>query len=174
MKLKVNILILFLALFFSCENIENKNKSTKKAFEISVNKKTIYSILVLKNDELVLEKYYNGKNVEDLVNIQSLTKGIMNILIGIAIDKKFIKNEEETIEKYFPKEFEEITDNRKKSITIKDLLNQTSGLSWKGYLEHESWLRNQNPNLFVLQKTLENNHGEVYNYNSGATHLLSE
>lgn len=135
--------------------------------------KSTYSAIVSKNNTIVFEEYYNGKTQDSLANIQSLTKGLMSILIGIAIDEKYILNENEKIENYFPEEFKELSDKRKSAITIKHLLNQTSGLSWKGYLEHKNWMVSENSIQYVLTKPLEEVPGDVYNYNSGATHLLS-
>lgn len=133
----------------------------------------IFSTLISKNGKIIFEEYYNGKTKDSLCDVQSLTKGLMSILVGIAIDKGYIKNMDQPIEKYFPNEFKNLTNKKKSVITIKHLLNQTSGLSWKGYLEHQEWLESKDPISFVLKKKLENNPGEKYNYNSGATHLLS-
>lgn len=135
--------------------------------------KSTYSVIISKNNTIVFEEYYNGKTQDSLTNVQSLTKGIMSILIGIAIDEEYILNENEKIENYFLEEFKELSDNRKSAITIKHLLNQTSGLSWKGYLEHEKWKESKNSIQYVLTKPLEEVPGNIYNYNSGATHLLS-
>ena len=133
----------------------------------------IYSTIISKKGEIVFEQYYNGKIKDSLCDVQSLTKGLVSILIGIAIDKEYIKNENVPIKVYFRDEYAGLTDKNKENISIKHLLNQTSGLSWKGYLEHENWLNSEDPISYVLQKELENNPGEKYNYNSGATHLLS-
>lgn len=133
----------------------------------------LYAILVSKKNELVLEQYFNNRTQDSLCDIQSLTKGLMSILIGIAVDKRYINSVEEPIETYFPERFEAFADEKKKKITVRHLLNQTSGLSWKGYLEHEDWLASQDQIAYVLDKELEHPPGEVYNYNSGATHLLS-
>ena len=133
----------------------------------------IYATLVSKNGTIVLEEYYNGKTKDSLCDVQSLTKGLISILVGIAIDKAYIKDVDEPIENYFPEEYKAFKNTNKQKITIKHLLNQTSGLSWKGYLEHNNWLNSEDPIAFVLNKELEHNPGEVYNYNSGATHLLS-
>lgn len=135
--------------------------------------KNKYSIIVSKNNDIVLEEYYNRKTKDSLNNIQSLTKGIISILVGIAIEKNYINSEDENIEQYFLEEFKSLSDPRKSYITIKHLLNQTSGLAWKGYLEHEDWITSTTPISYVLNKPLEATPGEKYNYNSGATHLLS-
>ncbi len=168
------LLIVLIFGAISCKEIK-KEKPKEGVLSIKTQSKEnyIFSTLISKNGTVVLQEYYNGKTKESLCDVQSLTKGIMSILIGIAIDKEYIKSEEESIEKYFQKEFENLNDKKKKAITIKHILNQTSGLSWKGYLEHKEWLNSESPILFVLEKSLENEPGEKYNYNSGATHLLS-
>ena len=136
-------------------------------------KESIKSVLVSKDGEVVQETYFNGSSAEEIANVQSLTKSIMSILVGIAIDKKMIKNEDETIEQYFQEEWPNVEGENKKTITIKHLLNQTSGLEWEGYLEHEDWLAVKNPTRYVLGKKMVYDPGVHYNYNSGATHLLS-
>ena len=177
MKVKYKLYTLLIVLIFttiSCsETKKEKPKKITSSEKIQPKEDYIFSTLISKNGTIVFQEYYNGKTKDSLCDVQSLTKGIMSILVGIAIDKKFIKNENETIEKYFQKEFKNLKDEKKKNITIKQILNQTSGLSWKGYLEHEKWLNSENPSLYVLKKDLENEPGKKYNYNSGATHLLS-
>lgn len=165
-----SIITVIVLLFSSCG--ESKNEKIVSG-NIEPTEDSIYSTIVSKKGKIILEEYYNGKTKDSLCDVQSLTKGLMSILIGIAIDKGYIKNETETIEEYFPDVYKHLTDKKKKLITIKHLLNQTSGLVWKGYLEHEEWLKSENPISFVLTKNLENNPGKKYNYNSGATHLLS-
>ncbi len=174
-KYKLHILLIVLIFGTISCNETKKEKSRKIVSPEKTHPKEdyIFSTLISKNGTIVLQEYYNGKTKDSLCDVQSLTKGIISILVGIAIDKKFIKNENATIEKYFKNEFRNLKKEKKKNITIKHLLNQTSGLSWNGYLEHEKWLNSENPSLFVLQKNLESKPGEKYNYNSGATHLLS-
>ncbi|MDY8138206.1 serine hydrolase [Aquimarina sp. 2201CG5-10] len=175
MKHQSYLLFTFLIVALSCKKpVKNTSNTINKPVPEKVSEDSgIYSVLVSKDDQIVFEEYYNSKKSDDLCNVQSLTKGIMSILIGIAIDQKIIENENEPIEKYFPEEFKNLKDERKKQITIKHLLNQTSGLSWKGFPEHQNWINSENPITFVLQKKLEYTPGEKYNYNTAATHLLS-
>lgn len=169
-------LLLFTLIFSTLSCVESKKeklKETTSTEEILPTKDYIFSTLVSKDGKIVFEEYYNEKTKDSLCDVQSLTKGILSLLVGIAIDKKYIKNVDEPIAKFFPNEFENLTDKKKNAITIRHILNQTSGLSWKGYLEHEEWLNSEDPISFVLNKKLENEPGKYYNYNSGATHLLS-
>jgi hypothetical protein len=50
------------------------------------NDSSLYAIAVTKNHKLVYEYYFNQKSPKDLFNDQSLTKGIISILVGIAIN----------------------------------------------------------------------------------------
>jgi len=59
-------------------------------------------IVVLKNDEIVLENYFNGYNQNDTIPVASVTKSILSALIGIAFDKGAIKSIEQNIPDYFP------------------------------------------------------------------------
>lgn len=170
MKRRLSLILLGLVFVIgSCKVVAKESHAPPEEVHIEDD---IFSLLVSKNGKVVIEEYYNGRTEDNLCDVQSLTKGLMSILLGIAIDKKYIKDVDEPIAKYFPSEYENL-DDAKKDITIRHLLNQTSGLSWKGYLEHEAWLTSENPISFVLDKALESMPGERYNYNSGATHLLS-
>lgn len=95
------------------------------------------SFLLIKDDNLVLEKYWNGYHTQKLHDLRSATKSITSILAGIAIDKGFIKSENDNISKYLS-EYSEIIGE--KNITIKDLLNMNSGL------DCDDWNKNSTGN----------------------------
>ena len=88
------------------------------------------SILVVKNGKLVTEEYFNRKDDPRPHHVQSITKSITSLLIGIAIDKGVIKSEKEAIKPFFPEFFSKPHDERKQSITIEQLLTMTSRLNF--------------------------------------------
>lgn len=151
--MKRGILLLML-IIVSCKN--ESSESSRLA------------ILISKDSEIKHEEYFNGNSKKKLLNIQSITKSIISLLIGIAIEDGLIANENVTISKYFP----ELAPGNK-SITIKHLLNHTSGIEWNGYVEHEEFLKAENQTNYVLGKKNIHQVGLEYNYNSGGTHLLS-
>ena len=69
----------------------------------SKNDINIRQIVAYKDNVLEIEEYREGFTKEDTMNIMSVTKSITSLLIGIAIDKGFIKR---------------IPDKRKKRIEI--------------------------------------------------------
>lgn len=167
------LLLFFLTVLSSCgSNAPTAEGNTNSTLAPSPQQAHLYATLVAKKGEVVMEEYYNGQTPDSLSDVQSLTKGLMSILIGIAIDKGHIESVDEPIIKYLPKRLDTLS-AEKQAITIRHLLNQTSGLLWKGYLEHEAWMNSEDPIGYVLNKPLIAPPGTEYNYNSGATHLLS-
>ncbi len=51
----------------------------------------INGIIIARKGKIVFEKYYNGYNADDTFHVASVTKSIISALIGIAIDKGYIK-----------------------------------------------------------------------------------
>lgn len=103
------------------------------------------SILVAKNGKLVAEEYYSRKDDPRPQHIQSITKSITSLLIGIAIDKGVIKSEKEVIKPYFTEYFSKPHDERKQKITIEQLLTMSSRLNfadnptYSTYEDTKSW-----------------------------------
>ena len=88
------------------------------------------SMLVVKNGKLITEEYYARKDDPRPQHVQSITKSITSLLIGIAIDKGLIKSEKEVIKPFFPEYFSKPHDERKQNITIEQLLTMTSRLNF--------------------------------------------
>ncbi|OZV68006.1 serine hydrolase domain-containing protein [Winogradskyella aurantia] len=121
--------------------------------------------------------YYNQT---ELHTLQSVTKSVSSILLGIALDL----NDDYTVEtKAMPffKDYEfNSQDIRKKEITIEDLLTMRSGLEWNeddytdpkndcDLLEKsDAWI------TYVLNKPTDTIPGTRFEYNSGASVLLGK
>lgn len=74
----------------------------------------VHSLLISKNNELVLEEYFNGYTKNDLHNLYSVSKSFSSALVGIAYDKGMISSMDEKLLNFFP-EYTEISnwDERK-------------------------------------------------------------
>src|SRR5882757_6735580 len=94
-----NIAIALIILFISFNSYAQLHIDTASFFK---NNAGVYSIVITKNDQVVYQKYYNGHIESSLFNDQSLTKSICSILIGIAIDKGYIKSVDEKVVDFFP------------------------------------------------------------------------
>ena len=145
-----------------------------QAYQAGKNENGLYAILVVKRGLLVGEAYYSNKSVSDLLHLRSVTKTLMSTLIGIAIAERKIQSIDQPISDFLAAEYGSLLSN-KGDITLRHLLTMSSGISWDestltGYTD---WEGSADPTRYVLERPLFTTPGAQYNYNSGASHLLS-
>ena len=51
----------------------------------------LHSVVVVKNNQILLEEYFNGQTIDQQHDLRSATKSIRSLLLGIAIDKGSFK-----------------------------------------------------------------------------------
>jgi CubicO group peptidase (beta-lactamase class C family) len=91
----------------------------------------LYGLLVVKNGYLIAEKYFNEGSVEQKARVQSVTKSVTSALVGIALDRGCLSSVEQKMLDSFPEVAGQITDPRKKQITIREMLQMRAGYPWE-------------------------------------------
>ncbi len=134
----------------------------------------IHSFLVIKNGYLVYEDYYKEGSADRITECRSVAKSFTSALIGIAIEKKYIKNIDRKIISFFPSHFTDKMDPRKKDITIKHLLTMSTGFKWEDW-SNPHWEKYSTPNWLKLaiQLPLTSDPGKHFKYNTTLSHILS-
>jgi CubicO group peptidase (beta-lactamase class C family) len=138
----------------------------------------IDSISVVRNGYIVFDACFWPFSKGQKHIIHSCTKSIMSALIGIAIDKGYIKNVNQPIIDFFPDKTLANISDLKKSITLENLLMMASGLKcrdsylyrWKGLFEmrySKDWAQ------YVLDLPMAESPGEKFEYCNGVSYLLS-
>jgi CubicO group peptidase (beta-lactamase class C family) len=143
--------------------------------------KGIHSMAIVKNGRLVYEAYFKNYTRESLHKIHSITKSISSILIGIAIDKRYIKSVDEPIHKFFSSYVHTFDDPAKRRIKLKHILTLTSGFDWMERQYPYSDPRNNEHHQvrsddwigYVLERPMRDEPGTKWEYNTGSVHLLS-
>ncbi len=136
------------------------------------------SLLIVRNGYLVVEKYFNGSTPDDVHTLQSDTKSITSLLIGIALEQGKIHSVDDRVLDYFP-EYPNVRnlDERKTALRLQDLLTMRTGLDWSESIYAGSplqqlntcgcnWLR------FVLNWPMREPPGLRFEYNSGGVIVL--
>lgn len=88
----------------------------------------VYSLIILKNNDIIFEKYYRGSSADDVRNVMSVGKSIISALMGISIHQGVIQGEEARVIDFFPDYLNEDSDPNILKLRIKHLLTMTSGL----------------------------------------------
>lgn len=162
-------------------NISRIEELTDKI--ISGEYKNIHNLLILKNNQLVYEKYFPEKIFagypesfyrDNYHRTYSVTKTVVSALIGIAIDKKYIESVNDPVFKYFPGYPQHMTKD-KEGLQIKHLLTHTSGIQWDENGNDMALMGSSKDRIqFFLERSLVDQPGEQFSYCSGGLNVLGE
>lgn len=95
--------------------------------EQKINKqyKNVDGIVILKDGKTAYEKYFNDADASSLRHVFSVTKSIISILIGIAMDKGCIKSLDQKILDFYPEYQVEKGEKTIQNITLRDMMTMT-------------------------------------------------
>lgn len=97
-------------------------------FETFLERSQTTAFIVLQDDTVVYERYFNSFNKDSIFTSFSMAKSVTSILIGIAIKQGFINSEDDKITDYIPELAKK--NPRFEQISIKDLLCMSSGIQY--------------------------------------------
>ena len=132
------------------------------------------SFLVIKNDSIVFEKYYDGYDKNSLSNSFSVAKSIVVSLMGKAIMEGKIKGLDQPVSDYFDEDKAGVASE----LTVGDLASMASGMKWneKYYsvinITSESYFTDDLRSVILRQKIIDKP-GQSFRYSSGDTQLLA-
>ncbi|UCE24602.1 MAG: serine hydrolase [Candidatus Zixiibacteriota bacterium] len=129
----------------------------------------IKSLVVVRNGKLVFEDYFNGANRSSAYNIYSAEKSITSCLMGIAIDKSLIVDENELLYPFFPEydSFENWS-TWKEQVSLKHLHTMTGGYELEGG-DYDLWRYDIGPRdwiKFYLDLPIVSEPGTAIDYRS--------
>ena len=146
--------------------------------EIKARYRDVNAFLVVRSGYLVFEGYFGGCGQDDKHLVASVTKSFISALIGIAIDQGFIEGVHQSVLGFFPEYPPGAGDQLKQQMTIRHLLTMTAGFQWRtGARNHELYIdrlrRSKDWVAFILGLPVQERSFGTFQYNSGASHLLS-
>ncbi|MCR4792957.1 MAG: beta-lactamase family protein [Lachnospiraceae bacterium] len=113
----------------------NKEQLHKYIENSTGNESNICQIYVLKGDRPVYEDCWHGFKTPDAMNVNSVTKGVMALLAGIALDKACIRSLDQKVMDFFPDYSVKRGEKTIYEVTIRHLLTMTA--PYKG--KSEPW-----------------------------------
>ncbi len=92
---------------------------------------TVYGVLVIKDDQLIAEKYFNGSSIDHSNDRMSTTKSYTSALVGIALEQGCLESLDQKMVEFFPEYASKLGDARKSRLTIRELLQMRAGYPWE-------------------------------------------
>tara|TARA_Y100000588_G_scaffold159923_1_gene173911 strand:- start:2872 stop:4014 length:1143 start_codon:yes stop_codon:yes gene_type:complete len=153
-------------------NNYNTIKETDELADINKERET-KAFLVIKNDSILYEKYFDGYSESSKSNSFSMAKSIVVTLLGKAIMEGKIKGFDQPVSDFF----DEYKAGFGAELTVGNLASMSSGMEWneKYYsiinITTESYFTDDLRSLILNQKII-NKPGQKFRYSSGDTQLL--
>ena len=89
------------------------------------------AVIVQKGGDTVYEYYQNSCTKENPFHVFSVTKSIVSLLIGIAMDKGYIQSIEQPVLDYFPDYTTKKREKTIQNVTLRDMLTMTAPYKYK-------------------------------------------
>jgi CubicO group peptidase (beta-lactamase class C family) len=128
---------------------------------ISDNFTDVESVVVMRGGAVIFEHYKTGADADTLRETQSVTKSILSLLVGIAIDDGSITGLNAPLDS--------ISAEQKSPIMLRHLLTMTSGFEAAG---GASWADSDRPQ-YLLRRAIVAPPGSVFRYDNLSANLLS-
>ena len=142
---------------------------------IQEEKLNLHSLLIVRNGFLVSELYVYPYSAGRVHFVASVTKSVIDALVGIAIQKGYLKDVQQPLFSLLPEQGVANLDEQKKAITLEDLLTMTSGLDCHENPAPGEMFMQASPNWvqFMLDLPMVAQPGTKFNYCTGAAQVLS-
>ena len=146
--------------------LPTKDISTLKEIETA-------SFIVIKDDSIIFETYWNEFNQSTPTNSFSAAKSLVSLLVGVAIKEGHIKSVNQRVGDFL----EEFKSGEKSKISIRNLLTMSSGLNWgesgkNPYSDNAKAYYGQNLRAHVNSLKVIEEPGKIFRYKSGDTQIL--
>lgn len=108
--------------------IPNKSPQSilSSSFRNFLIEKETTAFLVLQNDSIIFEEYWDGYGPDSMSGSFSVAKTIVSIMVGIAIDEGKINNIDQKVSDFLP----DFAEGLNSELTIRHLLTMSAGFEW--------------------------------------------
>lgn len=150
---------------------KNTNVRHNTSVEDFLDKNATTAFLVIRNDTVLYEKYFDGFSRDHYSQVFSVTKSVVSALVGIAISEGYIKSVDQPVSDFLPY----FKDKGRDRITLHHLLQMTSGLAFSDYKNLGKLLNlyyTKDQESLVRRIGLRHEPGTHFAYKSIATQVL--
>ncbi len=88
------------------------------------------ALLAARHGELIAERYYGGATADSLQPINSATKSVCSMLVGLALHDGSLKSLDQTVAQLLPDAVAEVPDSPAATLTLRQILSGRSGLAF--------------------------------------------
>lgn len=109
----------------------NQDKMIELDKKINNEYRNIAGIVVRKDGNTVYEHYFNECTAASRIHVYSVTKSIISILIGVAVDKGYIESLNQKVLDFFPNYMVKKREKTIQNITLQNLMTMTAPYKYR-------------------------------------------
>lgn len=133
----------------------------------------LHSLLVLHDGVPVIEHVQAGPGLSRPANIKSLSKTVLSVIAGMAIDKGVVSSVDQPLMELLGELAPDGLDSRVRDISFGDALAMQAGLASTSGRNYGRWVQSDNWVAHALTRPMIAQPGGRMIYSTGATHLVS-
>jgi len=154
----------------------------------------LHSVLVMREDTILAEAHFPGNDEswgvplgdrihgsDSLHDLRSVTKSLVGLLYGIALQEGIVPDINEPLIDQFPEYKDLASDSQRQSILVRHALSMTMGTEWNEDLPYTDSNNSEiamemaaDRYRFVLDRPLIHKPGKQWTYNGGATAIIAK
>lgn len=131
------------------------------------------NIVILHDGELVFEYHARGPQPDEPVNVKSVSKSVISLVTGIAIEKGYLTGLDQPITEVLGQHLPAQPQANLSNITIEHLLSMQSGLQRTSGSYYGAWVASDNWTEYALTRPMVDEPGGDMLYSTGNSHILS-
>lgn len=133
----------------------------------------MHNVVALHQGEIIVDEYIRGPQTTEPANIKSLSKSVLSLLVGIAIDKGHIPGVDaravDLLGGYLPDNYA----TGLEKVTVGNLLSMQSGLKSTSRGDYGNWVNSDNWTHYALTRPMVAEPGGRMIYSTGNSHILA-
>lgn len=133
--------------------------------------RALRSLLLARRGVLVAERYYQGVTADDLQPVNSVTKSVTSMLVGLSLHSGKLASLERTVAQCLPEAAQARPDAAVNQVTLGQILTGTAGLQYDFRFQYRELASAADPVAFAQGQAASAAGG--WSYNDAAVGLLS-
>lgn len=134
------------------------------------------SLVVARNGEILVERYYRGMTAQRTVNVKSVSKTMLSPLVGIAIRDGLLEGPDQRLSELLPEYYDRLGQadgvGAKDQLTVHHLLSMTTGVQSTSFRNYGAWVSSSDWVWDALRRPMVCAPG-CFEYSTGNTHMLA-
>src|SRR5712691_6890907 len=152
--------------------VANSNVLVKLRALLAEQYPTIRSLVLAHRGCVEFEYYKDGLDAQSQSAVHSITKSVLSVLVGIALDRGYLRLDQKLSE-FLPEVSDPTIDPHVRDITIRDLLTMTSGFDSAAPFGAKAGVPPPEMWQWILNRPMLQAPGTHFNYDNDGANLLS-